>query len=85
MGHDGTIDAILANELAYCSKAHATTDPNVGGHNAHGMEHEKDGNALCGAAIPNGEDVLTWIGAAVIFSGITYITYRERKLAKSLK
>ncbi|MCK5361513.1 MAG: DMT family transporter, partial [Gammaproteobacteria bacterium] len=27
-------------------------------------------------------DVWTWIGAAVIFSGITYITYRERKLAK---
>ena len=30
-------------------------------------------------------DIWTWIGAAVIFSGITYITYRERKLAKSLK
>ena len=30
-------------------------------------------------------DVWTWIGAAVIFSGITYITYRERKLAKPLK
>lgn len=30
-------------------------------------------------------DIWTWIGAAVIFSGITYITYRERKLAKPLK
>ncbi len=30
-------------------------------------------------------DMWTWIGAAVIFSGITYITYRERKLAKPLK
>ena len=30
-------------------------------------------------------DVWTWIGAAVIFSGITYITYRERNLAKPLK
>ena len=30
-------------------------------------------------------DIWTWIGAAVIFSGITYITYRERKLAKTLK
>ena len=30
-------------------------------------------------------DVWTWIGAAVIFSGISYITYRERKLAKALK
>ncbi len=30
-------------------------------------------------------DLWTWIGAAVIFSGITYITYRERKLAKPLK
>jgi drug/metabolite transporter (DMT)-like permease len=30
-------------------------------------------------------DLWTWIGAAVIFSGITYITYRERKLAKALK
>jgi drug/metabolite transporter (DMT)-like permease len=26
-------------------------------------------------------DIWTWIGAAVIFSGVTYITYRERKLA----
>ena len=30
-------------------------------------------------------DIWTWVGAAVIFSGITYITYRERKLAKPLK
>ena len=30
-------------------------------------------------------DIWTWMGAAVIFSGITYITYRERKLAKPLK
>jgi drug/metabolite transporter (DMT)-like permease len=30
-------------------------------------------------------DIWTWIGAAVIFSGITYITYRERKLAKALE
>jgi drug/metabolite transporter (DMT)-like permease len=28
-------------------------------------------------------DVWTWAGAAVIFSGVTYITYRERELAKS--
>lgn len=28
-------------------------------------------------------DVWTWIGAAVIFAGVTYITYRERKLAAS--
>jgi drug/metabolite transporter (DMT)-like permease len=28
-------------------------------------------------------DIWTWIGAAVIFSGVTYITYRERKLAAS--
>ena len=28
-------------------------------------------------------DIWTWMGAAVIFSGVTYITYRERKLAKS--
>jgi drug/metabolite transporter (DMT)-like permease len=26
-------------------------------------------------------DVWTWVGAAVIFAGVTYITYRERKLA----
>ena len=30
-------------------------------------------------------DIWTWIGATVIFSGITYITYRERRLAKALK
>jgi drug/metabolite transporter (DMT)-like permease len=28
-------------------------------------------------------DVWTWIGAAVIFAGVTYITYRERKLSAS--
>ena len=28
-------------------------------------------------------DIWTWMGAAVIFSGVTYITYRERKLATS--
>ncbi len=28
-------------------------------------------------------DIWTWIGAAVIFAGVTYITYRERKLAAS--
>ena len=28
-------------------------------------------------------DIWTWIGAGVIFSGVTYITYRERNLAKS--
>jgi len=28
-------------------------------------------------------DVWTWIGAGVIFSGVTYITYRERNLAAS--
>ena len=30
-------------------------------------------------------DIWTWMGATVIFSGITYITYRERELAKPLK
>ncbi len=30
-------------------------------------------------------DIWTWIGAAVIFAGVTYITYRERNLAKPLK
>jgi drug/metabolite transporter (DMT)-like permease len=28
-------------------------------------------------------DIWTWAGAAVIFSGVTYITYRERNLAAS--
>jgi len=28
-------------------------------------------------------DAWTWIGAAVIFAGVTYITYRERKLSAS--
>lgn len=28
-------------------------------------------------------DIWTWIGAGVIFSGVTYITYRERNLAAS--
>jgi drug/metabolite transporter (DMT)-like permease len=28
-------------------------------------------------------DIWTWAGAAVIFSGVTYITYRERNLATS--
>ncbi len=28
-------------------------------------------------------DIWTWIGASVIFSGVTYITYRERNLAAS--
>jgi len=30
-------------------------------------------------------DIWTWIGAGVIFSGVTYITYRERNLAKALE
>lgn len=30
-----------------------------------------------------GVDIWTWAGAAVIFSGVTYITYRERNLAVS--
>jgi len=30
-------------------------------------------------------DVWTWVGAAVIFSGVTYITYRERQLSGTAK
>ena len=46
---------------------------------------EKYAQCFCNTHFGEVVDIWTWIGAGVIFSGITYITYRERKLAKALK